>query len=132
MTLEGLKTYRRRPGAEVVAVQVNLDMEGFHYRKWGGVQTCKAGDWLVDNGEDTYTVDREVFERTYEEVRLGLFRKTSRVWARVVEEAGEIRTREGATHYDEGDYLVFNDPDEEDGWAMSPEMFEKLYEPVDP
>lgn len=132
MSAGNLKRYRRRGDALVVAVRLDLDTEGFTYRKWGGDQTCKAGDWVVNNDGDTYTVDGEVFDRTYEEVRPGLFKKTSDVWARVAEEGGEIRTREGVTSFRAGDYLVFNDPDEDDGWAVAPEKFEQLYEPAPP
>lgn len=131
MSSEELKAYRRKADAHVVAVQLDLDTEGFTYVKWGGVQTCKPRDWVVNNDGDTYTVDREVFRRTYEQIRPGLFRKTSRVWARVVEEDGKIQTREGVTEYEAGDYLVFNDPDESDGWAMSPGKFQELYEADD-
>jgi acetylornithine deacetylase/succinyl-diaminopimelate desuccinylase-like protein len=36
---------------------------------------AKAGDWLVDNGGDVYTVDAEVFARTYREVARGAYVK---------------------------------------------------------
>lgn len=132
MRTENLKRYRRKAETLVVAVRLDLETEGFTYRKWGGDQTCKAGDWVVDNDGDTYTVDGEVFDRTYREVRRGLFRKTTEVWARMAGESGEIRTREGLTTFRAGDYLVFNDPEEEDGWAVAPEKFEELYEPAPP
>ncbi len=59
------RKYVKRVGIPVVAVRLDLDTEGFTYRKWGGVQTCKRGDWIVNNDGDVYTVDRETFERTY-------------------------------------------------------------------
>ena len=43
--------YVKRSDQVVVAVQLALETTGFTYRKWGGVQTCKAGDWIVNNGE---------------------------------------------------------------------------------
>lgn len=49
----------------VVAVPLELETDGFTYEKWGSVQRCKAGDWVVNNGGDIYTVDRQTFERTY-------------------------------------------------------------------
>jgi hypothetical protein len=128
MRREGLKQYKRKAHTEVVAVQLDLDTQGFTYVKWGGTQTCKAGDWLVNNQGDTYTVDQGVFERTYQQVRPGLFAKTSQVWARRAEGDGEIQTKEGVTQYHAGDYVVYNDPGEGDGYAIQADKFEELYE----
>jgi len=124
-----LKTYSRRSGSSVSAVQLDLDMDPFHYRKWGGEQTASAGDWLVNNGGDVYTVERETFESTYRMVSLGVYAKTRSVWAKVADADGAVKTKEGETHYKAGDMLVFNDPDERDGYAMTLETFERLYEP---
>jgi hypothetical protein len=49
----------------VAAVRLALDTEGLVYRKWGGQQHAKPGDWSVDNDGDVYTVDAGVFARTY-------------------------------------------------------------------
>lgn len=124
------RKYKKRSATEVVAVQLDLETEGFTYRKWGEVQTCKRGDWLLNNDGDIYTVDRETFERTYKAVGLGLFAKTAPVWAEVAESAGKIRTKEGATHYKAGDFLVYNDREGEDGYAVEPGEFERMYEPA--
>jgi hypothetical protein len=121
--------YRRRPDQYVVAVQLALDTRGFVYEKWGGEQRCKQGDWLVDNGGDVYTVDRETFERTYREVERGRFVKSTPVWAEVAEQAGTVKTKEGSTRYRPGDYLVFNEEDGGDAYAVSRAKFESLYEP---
>lgn len=123
-----LLRYRRMSDTPVVAVQLDLDTEGFSYRKWGAMQTAQAGDWLVSNRGDVYTVERQTFERTYREVGPGLYEKATPVWARVAEQDGVIRTKEGETHYCAGDMLVFNDPQEIDGYAMSRERFDRLYE----
>ena len=105
-------------------------MDGFTYRKWGGVQTASAGDWLVNRQDEAYTVAREVFERTYRMISPGLYEKVSSVWARVAESDGAIATQEGETHYQAGDMIVFNDPEGRDGYAMTVETFAKLYEPA--
>lgn len=55
----------------VMAVQLDLETAGFTYQKWGATQTCKSGDWLVNNDGDTYTIDRESFARTYQKTGLG-------------------------------------------------------------
>ncbi len=125
------RKYARRAGTLIAAVQLNLNTAGFTYRKWGGEQTCKAGDWIVNNGGDVYTVDRETFARTYRPEGPGLYRKVTPVWAEIAESDGAIRTREGVTHYKAGDYIVFNDERGEDGYAVTASSFEAMYEPTD-
>lgn len=123
--------YVKRPDQAVVAVQLSLDTEGFTYRKWGDVQTCKAGDWLVDNDGDVYTVDQATFARTYRRVGPGTYVKTTPIWAEVAAEDGSVKTKEGATHYRAGDYLVFNEPDGGDAYAVTKDRFEAMYERAD-
>lgn len=123
--------YVKRPDQTVVAVRLSLETDGFTYRKWGDVQTCKAGDWLVDNDGDVYTVDAATFERTYRCVGPGTFVKTTPVWAEVAAEDGSVRTKEGATHYRAGDYLVFNEQEGGDAYAVSAGAFEAMYERAD-
>jgi predicted acylesterase/phospholipase RssA len=123
----GLSEYRRREDTPVTAVRIDLDMEPFSYRKWGGVQTASPGDWLVSRDGDSYTVDGATFERSYREVGPGGFVKVTSVWARAATSDGSIATQEGETNYRTGDMLVFNDPEERDGWAMGREEFDRLY-----
>ena len=101
------REYRRRRETPVTATQLSLDTDGFTYRKWGGVQTASAGDWLVNRGGEAYTVERRVFERTYRLISPGLYEKVTPVWARVAEADGVISTKEGETHYGAGDMIVF-------------------------
>jgi hypothetical protein len=125
------RRYVRRAGTEVVAVQLDLDTDGFTYRKWGAEQTCKRGDWIVNNGGDVYTVDRETFALTYRAQSPGRYRKVTPVWAERADRDGAIRTKEGITRYRAGAYLVFNDEAGEDGYAMGAPSFEAMYEPAD-
>jgi len=111
-------------------VQLELKTEGFTYEKWGSVQTCKAGDWLVNNEGDTYTVDNDTFARTYKSTGPGTYVKVTTIWAEVATQPGEVRTKEGTTHYGPGDYLVYNQPDGGDGYAVSSAAFERMYEPT--
>ena len=131
MNTDEFQQYRRRKGNEVVAVRLDLDTAGFTYNKWGGTQRCKPGDWVVLNNGDTYTVDAETFERTYEEVGPGLFLKTTPIWARQAAKAGTIATKEGSTSYKKDDYIVANDPEGHDRYAVSADKFTKLYELAD-
>jgi hypothetical protein len=125
------RRYVRRLDRPVVAVRLALDTDGLVYRKWGGEQRAKPGDWIVDNGNDVYTVDGQVFARTYRQTGPGTYVKLSPVWAKRVLNAGEVQTKEGVTRYEAGDYLVSNSADESDEYAVSAATFESLYTPVD-
>jgi hypothetical protein len=124
--------YRKRPNQFVVAVRLALDTPGFAYRKWGAEQRCKRDDWLVDNDGDVYTVDGEVFARTYRRVEPGRYVKTTPVWAERATADGAVQTKEGQSHYRAGDYLVYNNEDGTDGYCVSASKFEAMYEPDTP
>jgi hypothetical protein len=110
-------------------VRLTLNTEGLVYRKWGGEQRAKRGDWIVDNDGDVYTVDADVFARTYRQTGLGTYVKTTPVWAERATVPGSVRTKEGVTHYRAGDYLVSNDRDGSDAYAIAAGAFESLYMP---
>ena len=112
-------------------MQVKLGTSGFSYRKWGGEQRCKPGDWLVDSNGDVHTVDDAVFRRTYRLISPGRYRKVTPVWAERAEEAGSVATKEGRSHYEAGDYLVYNDEQRSDGYCMRADKFAALYEADD-
>lgn len=122
------KPYRRKPSQSVVAVQLKMDTDGFRYRKWGDEQHCKAYDWVVDNGSEVYTVDADSFARTYTAVGQGTYVKTGRVWAERAISPGRVKTKEGSTGYEAGDWLVSNEEDGSDCYAVSARRFDKLYE----
>lgn len=126
--MSDLERYRRKQKTIVVAVRFDLDMAGFTYTKWGSEQRCKRGDWLVDNGGEVYTIDADTFAKTYREVSRGVYEKVGDVWAERATEAGTIRTKEGSTDYAAGDFVVFNDPQRKDGYAVSAAKFRQLYE----
>jgi hypothetical protein len=123
--------YRKKSSQFVIAVQLNLKTEGFTYDKWGATQKCKPGDWLVNNDGDTYTVDRDTFARTYKSTGPGTYSKITTVWAEIASEAGVVKTKEGGTRYEAGDYIVFNEPDGGDAYAVSKATFEKSYERIE-
>ena len=131
---ENLKKYTRRVGATITAVQINLNCgrnREFSYEKWGSAQLAKEGDWLVNNGGDCYTINQESFAKTYREVSPGQYAKTGAVWAKQVDHDGRIATKEGFSAYATGDMVVFNNEDATDGYAMSADKFDGLYEPVE-
>lgn len=123
------RRYRRRPDRPVVAVRLMLQTPGFDYEKWGGTQHCKAGDWLVDNAGDVYTVDADSFARTYRAVGTSTYVKTAPVWAQRAEAAGSVATKEGRTKYEAGDWIASNAEDGSDSYAISADKFAELYEP---
>ncbi len=122
------KRYRKKAGKYVVAVQLKLETEGFTYQKWGAPQRCKPGDWLVNNNGDIYTIDQAVFANTYQQVDDGRYIKTGKIWAEVASAAGVVTTKEGQSHYEQGDYLVSNNEDGTDAYCISTATFESMYE----
>jgi hypothetical protein len=122
------RRYRSRPDRVVIAVQIDLDLSSFTYTKWGGEQRAKSGDWLVDNNGDVYTVDADVFARTYRNVGPGQYTKVTQVWASVASDSGTVETLEGSTAYVPGDYLVSNNEDGTDSYCITAGKFETLYE----
>ena len=121
------RRYVRRPDRPVTAVRLPLDSQGLIYRKWGGEQRAKPGDWLVDNDGDVYTVDARVFARTYRKVAKGAYVTKTPVWAQRATTAGRVKTTEGSTRYRPGDYLVSNGRDGSDAYAMTSKKFKDLY-----
>ena len=123
--------YKKKPTSFITAVQLDLDTEGFAYNKWGGKQVSKRGDWLVNNNGDTYTIAKDTFAQTYDFVSPGVYVKSAPVWAEVAEKAGKLKTKEGETAYEAGDYLVYNNEDGTDAYAMRPASFKSMYELAD-
>ncbi len=123
-----LTRYSRREQTNVTAIKIDMETDGFTYRKWGGEQIVRPGDWLVDNNGDVYTVDGEAFEATYTKVSQGIYTKTGHVWAREAESDGQVQSTSGFTQYHAGDMVVFRDEREIDGWAMSKADFATLYQ----
>ena len=120
--------FRPRQRRLVAAVQLRLDTDGLHYRKWGGAQLAHQGDWLVDNDGEVYTVEAESFARTYERVSLGVYTKTAPVWAERATEDGSVATKEGRSAYRAGDWIVSNNEDGSDAYAIKAAAFDERYE----
>ena len=123
--------YRKKKNTTVSAVQINLDTEGFTYEKWGGQQRCHRGDWLVDTNDDCYTVSDSSFKRTYRQESPGRYVKHTLIRATKACVSGKLRTQEGETAYSAGDYLIDNNDDGSDAYAVSEQKFHELYELVE-
>lgn len=128
---EKAKYYRRKKNTSVTAVQINLETDGFTYEKWGGEQRCRAGDWLINNGDSCHTVSDSTFKRTYRQESPGRYAKHTRIRARKAIVSGKVSTQEGETAYAAGDYLIDNNEAGTDTYAMSEQKFHKLYELAD-
>lgn len=126
--MSGRQKYRKKADHLVTAIPLDLEMDEFSYHKWGDTQRCKAGDWLVHNQDEVYTVDRDTFERTYREVSPGRYQKIQCVWAEQADAPGRVQTLEGWTHYEAGDYLVCNDDQGNDCYSISAERFHQQYQ----
>lgn len=120
--------YKKRPNFHVTAVQIDLNCDGFTYHKWGNPQKCRAGDWLVNNAGDTYTVEKAYFADHYQLLRPGLYEKVGAVWAEQAPQDGAIETLEGMSNYLAGDYLVYDRPSGGDAYAVNKNKFENMYE----
>lgn len=126
-----LKKYSKRHNTPVTAVQLAMEVEELRYRKWGSTQNAKPGDWIVSNGEDTYTVDQQSFANTYTPLGKGQYIKSGFVWAERATSAGSIPTREGHSDYAAGDFLVYNNADRTDGYAIATDKFHEMYQEAD-
>lgn len=127
-----LKQYLQKGENFVFALPLDLPEAEIRYKKWGGNQAAKEGDWLVKNGDETYTVDRESFDQTYQKIDNLTYRKNAPVWAEVAQTDGKITTKEGFTHYRAGDYLVYNNADRTDGYALTKQDFDDAYVETNP
>jgi hypothetical protein len=121
------RKYQKKANHPVIAVRLNLDTPGLTYRKWGATQRAKRGDWLVESDGDTYTIDARTFARTYKRLRPGTYIKMTPVWAEKATQPGQIRTKEGASQYQPGDYLVYNNRNGRDGYCMPARKFNAMY-----
>ncbi|MFT5135701.1 MAG: hypothetical protein ACI9XU_002114 [Arenicella sp.] len=127
-----MKKYHKKAAQTIVAVQLNLDTQGLHYKKWGANQFAKKDDWLANNNGSVYSIDNAAFERAYKLVSPGQYQKVSDIYAKLADNDGSIATLEGTTHYRKGDYLVYENPNQTgDAYAISSERFKDMYELVD-
>jgi hypothetical protein len=123
-----LKKYRKKADQTVSALQLTLAIDELRYQKWGSTQRAKSGDWLVQNGDESYTVEQASFANTYTPLGNTLYRKSNVVWAEVAETPGQIHTKEGTSAYVAGDYLVYNKADRSDGYAVRCDKFHDMYQ----
>jgi len=128
-----MKKYRKLSEQWVSAMILDLDFDTLRYRKWGGEQQAVKGDWLVSNGKETYTVNSDSFARTYSAGSdANTYKKVATVWAEEAKSDDVIVTKEGASSYKAGDFLVYNEEGRGDGYAIGQHEFNRNYKEVDP
>lgn len=123
-----MKKYYKKLAAKIYAIPMDFEESELHYQKWGSQQRAKQGDWLVYNDGDVYTVEQESFAQTYQNVDGCTYLKNAPVWAEIASISGKMKTKEGFSVYRAGDYLVYNNSDKTDGYAMSKQSFENSYQ----
>lgn len=122
--------YRKKE--TVIAIQLNLELKDgiFEYEAWGGPQTARRGDWLINrNGEEVYTCEADVFAETYEKVSPGVYRKTAAVEADECLADCKIDTLEGQSDCKAGDFVVTNPGG--DRYPVERGIFLDIYEPME-
>jgi len=111
----------------VTGVQINLETDGVRYVKWGSNQYCKAGDWLVNNDGECYTIEKDSFAKSYKEISPGRYVKSGTVWAEQASEDGSVMTKEGISKFQAGDYIISNNEDGTDSYTIQKGKFELTY-----
>ena len=109
------------------AIQLDIALT---YEKWGGTQQASVGDWLLSKNGETYTCEEKVFEETYRPLgqgREGWYYKYVVIEAEVATSEGKVKTLEGHSDYQAGDYLVTNPGG--DQYVITAAKFPTLYEP---
>ena len=120
-----MQKFNRKPN-KVTAIQLEGDLT---YLKWGGEQKAHKGDYLVNNNGDVYTIEKQSFNKTYKWVVSNSYSKFGSVWGFEASYDGAMSTKEGISEYKRGDYIVFNNEDETDGYCIKAEKFKDMYEP---
>ncbi|GAB1263533.1 DUF4231 domain-containing protein [Aurantivibrio infirmus] len=115
----------------VNATRITLPSCEISYEKWGGKQAAKSGDWIVQSTDDSYTVEAESFKNTYQHIKANQYKKVTPVWAEVADVNGKISTKEGTSDYSPGDYLVYNNENKTDGYAVKKQDFESNYQTME-
>ena len=120
--LAGGRSYRSV--AVVDAVRLTEDSEWATAN--GDPLSASAGDWMLSDGGDHWSVAPDVFAASYEPVGDGRYAKTATVTAIQLTAPFAVDTLEGVATGAAGDWLVRNPTGE--CWPVPAETFSKRYE----
>jgi hypothetical protein len=93
----------------------------------GDALSAVAGDWLLSDGADQWSVADDVFAKSYRPIGDGRYEKTATVIAVRLDEPFAVQTLEGVATGAAGDWLVRNPTGE--SWPIPAATFAKRYEP---
>lgn len=129
---EGVVLHPIRPKAVQIPVRAWRAEADRDVETKEGVLYARGGeDFIIDHGEGSCAVVQpDIFERTYEPLGGGLYRKRTDVTLRyfTLDHAATIQTLEGAHHANKGDWIVQGVNGEL--WPVPPETAREKYEPV--
>lgn len=121
--LRGARRYR--PTAVVRATRLASP------RVWrtarGSALSAAAGDWLVTDGAEEWTVAPDIFRRTYRRLADGRFVKQEPVRAARLDRSAEVPTLEGVARAEAGDWVLCGVDGEL--WTVTDTFFRAHYEP---
>lgn len=90
---------------EVTGIQLRMPIT---YELWGDTQKAKAGDWLVEKGTDTYTIEEQEFSGSYSPVSgtIARYYKSEHIEAVEARVGGWVDTLEGRSCFEAGDFIA--------------------------
>jgi hypothetical protein len=101
-------------------------------RTWHTARGCAlaavAGDWLVTDGSEEWTVAADIFARTYDRLPDGRYAKHATVDAVRTDRPVEVRTLEGPARAEPGDWVLRGVDGEL--WTVTDAYFRTHYEPA--
>ena len=89
--------------------------------------SAAAGDWLVTDGTEEWTVAPGVFARSYRPLPDGRFVKVAPVRAARLDRTAEVPTLEGVARAEAGDWVLCGVDGEL--WTVTDTFFRAHYEP---
>ena len=124
----GLPRGARRYRGTAVVRAVRLTAPRVWRTGRGSELSAAAGDWLVSDGAEEWTVAAEVFARSYRALPDGRYVKDADVWAVRADRAGEVSTLEGPVRNEAGDWVLRGVDGEL--WTVTDAYFRSHYEPA--
>lgn len=101
--------------------------DGLVNTPFGNLKVKKDKHYVLSDGKDKWPVRKDIFEKTYQEVELGYFKKIPNLIFMAYEtlEEHRIYTLEGDVVAKVGDYVISGSIGEQ--WVVTPEQFDKKY-----
>lgn len=93
----------------------------------GSALSARAGDWLITDGVQEWTVEADIFARTYRRLPDGRFAKDAPVDAVRTDRPLDVPTLEGVARAEAGDWVLRGVDGEL--WPVSDAYFRSTYTP---